>query len=85
MMMAELIQGQASVAQPGTKDDFADAMRRVRQVTCASANTSATGFFFSQPTNSVLLHAEQAGTSVGATPEFTINSPHATRELASQH
>ncbi|XP_024155376.1 far upstream element-binding protein 3 isoform X1 [Oryzias melastigma] len=32
MMMAELIQGQASVAQPGTKDDFADMIRRVRQV-----------------------------------------------------
>lgn len=32
MMMAELIQGQASVAQPGTKDDFADTLRRVRQV-----------------------------------------------------
>lgn len=32
MMMAELVQGQASVAQPGTKDDFADTIRRVRQV-----------------------------------------------------
>ncbi|XP_078144428.1 far upstream element-binding protein 3 isoform X2 [Centroberyx gerrardi] len=32
MMMAELVQGQASVAQPGTKDDFADALRRVRQM-----------------------------------------------------
>ena len=32
-MMAELVQGQASVAQPGTKDDFADTIRRVRQVT----------------------------------------------------
>ncbi|XP_037835385.1 far upstream element-binding protein 3 isoform X7 [Kryptolebias marmoratus] len=32
MMMAELIQGQASVAQPGTKDDFADTIRRVRQM-----------------------------------------------------
>ncbi|XP_074474654.1 far upstream element-binding protein 3 isoform X1 [Sebastes fasciatus] len=31
MMMAELVQGQASVAQPGTKDDFADTIRRVRQ------------------------------------------------------
>ncbi|XP_070780322.1 far upstream element-binding protein 3 isoform X2 [Enoplosus armatus] len=33
MMMAELVQGQASVAQPGTKDDFADTIRRVRQLT----------------------------------------------------
>ncbi|XP_061149437.1 far upstream element-binding protein 3 isoform X2 [Syngnathus typhle] len=32
MMMAELVQGQASVAQPGTKDDFADTIRRVRQM-----------------------------------------------------
>ncbi|KAM4634739.1 far upstream element-binding protein 3 isoform 2-T2 [Polymixia lowei] len=32
MMMAELVQGQAPVAQPGTKDDFADALRRVRQM-----------------------------------------------------
>uniref|UniRef100_A0A3Q1BE62 K Homology domain-containing protein n=1 Tax=Amphiprion ocellaris TaxID=80972 RepID=A0A3Q1BE62_AMPOC len=30
--MAELVQGQASVAQPGTKDDFADTIRRVRQM-----------------------------------------------------
>lgn len=42
MMMAELVQGQASVAQPATKDDFADTIRRVRQVKCPSANTSAT-------------------------------------------
>lgn len=41
MMMAELIQGQASVAQPGTKDDFADTIRRVRQVKCLPGNTSA--------------------------------------------
>lgn len=40
MMMAELVQGQASVAQPGTKDDFADTIRRVRQVKRSSANTS---------------------------------------------
>lgn len=39
MMMAELVQGQASVAQPGTKDDFADTIRRVRQVNCPAANT----------------------------------------------
>ncbi|XP_029024985.1 far upstream element-binding protein 3 isoform X1 [Betta splendens] len=32
MMMAELVQGQASVAQPGAKDDFADTIRRVRQM-----------------------------------------------------
>ncbi|XP_029300404.1 far upstream element-binding protein 3 isoform X6 [Cottoperca gobio] len=32
MMMAELVQGQASVAHPGTKDDFADTIRRVRQM-----------------------------------------------------
>ncbi|XP_047228800.1 far upstream element-binding protein 3 isoform X2 [Girardinichthys multiradiatus] len=32
MMMAELIQGQASAAQSGTKDDFADTIRRVRQM-----------------------------------------------------
>nr|XP_020456580.1 far upstream element-binding protein 3-like isoform X2 [Monopterus albus] len=31
-MMAELVQGQASVAQPGTKDDFTDTIRRVRQM-----------------------------------------------------
>lgn len=31
-MMAGLVQEQASVAQPGTKDDFADTIRRVRQV-----------------------------------------------------
>lgn len=42
MMMAELVQGQASVAQPGTKDDFADTIRRVRQVKCSSANTGET-------------------------------------------
>lgn len=41
MMMAELVQGQASVAQPGTKDDFADTIRRVRQVKCSQANASA--------------------------------------------
>lgn len=40
MMMAELIQGQASVAQPGTKDDFADTIRRVRQVKRCPADTS---------------------------------------------
>lgn len=38
--MAELVQGQASAAQPGAKDDFADTIRRVRQVKCSSANTS---------------------------------------------
>ncbi|XP_031665390.1 far upstream element-binding protein 3-like isoform X12 [Oncorhynchus kisutch] len=33
MMMAELVQGQASVAQPGTKaDGFADALHRARQI-----------------------------------------------------
>lgn len=33
MMMAELVQGQASVAQPGMKaDGFADALHRARQV-----------------------------------------------------
>lgn len=33
MMMAELVQGQASVAQSGTKaDGFADALHRARQV-----------------------------------------------------
>lgn len=42
MMMAELVQGQASVAQPGTKDDFADTIRRVRQVNGSSANTGET-------------------------------------------
>ena len=32
-MMAELVQGQASVAQPGMKaDGFADALHRARQV-----------------------------------------------------
>lgn len=31
-MMAGLVQEQASVAQPGSKDDFADTIRRVRQV-----------------------------------------------------
>ncbi|XP_028318417.1 far upstream element-binding protein 3 isoform X2 [Gouania willdenowi] len=32
MMMAELVQGQASAAQSGTNDDFADTIRRVRQM-----------------------------------------------------
>lgn len=33
-MMAELVQGQASVSQPGLKSDgFADAFQRARQVT----------------------------------------------------
>ena len=31
--MAELVQGQGRVAQPGSKDDFAEAIRRIRQVT----------------------------------------------------
>lgn len=41
MMMAELIQGQASVAQSGTKDDFADTIRRVRQVKRSPADKRA--------------------------------------------
>uniref|UniRef100_A0A673IB58 Far upstream element-binding protein 3-like n=1 Tax=Sinocyclocheilus rhinocerous TaxID=307959 RepID=A0A673IB58_9TELE len=32
MMMAELVQGQASVAQPGMKDGFADPFHRARQI-----------------------------------------------------
>ncbi|CAL8320081.1 unnamed protein product [Lota lota] len=32
MMMAELVQGQGRVAQPGSKDDFAEAIRRIRQM-----------------------------------------------------
>ena len=34
MMMAELVQGQAAIPQPGLKaDGFADALHRARQVT----------------------------------------------------
>ncbi|CAL8406359.1 unnamed protein product, partial [Arctogadus glacialis] len=32
MMMAELVQGQGRVAHPGSKDDFAEAIRRIRQM-----------------------------------------------------
>ena len=44
MMMAELVQGQASVAQPGTKDDFADTIRRVRQVKLLSGEDERDAF-----------------------------------------
>ncbi len=36
MMMAELVQGQASVAQAGMKDGFTDPFHRARQVRDAS-------------------------------------------------
>lgn len=55
--MAELVQGQASVAQPGTKDDFADTIRRVRQVT-PTLFSDHSGF----------KAGEDSGSGAGATP-----------------
>lgn len=52
MMMAELVQGQASVAQPGTKDDFADTIRRVRQVNVVKRSYVQRV----RPTNSVFVY-----------------------------
>jgi len=79
MMMAELVQGQASVAQPGTKDDFADTIRRVRQVKGSSANASV-----------VLSDREQrvctwrrAGLWSGHPGPPPTNTPHAPSKLAS--
>lgn len=79
MMMAELVQGQASVAQPGTKDDLADTIRRVRQVKRSPANTTV-----------VLSDHKQrdcmwsrAGLWSGHPGPPTTNTPHAPSKLAS--
>lgn len=73
-MMAELVQGQASVAQPGTKDDFADTIRRVRQVKRSPANTSRCDAF--GPKSSGVCVLEQGRTLVGAprTPYYKHSS-----------
>ena len=40
-MMAELVQGQASMSQPGLKSDgLADALQRARQVTTLAGHTT---------------------------------------------
>ncbi|KAL0965476.1 hypothetical protein UPYG_G00281780 [Umbra pygmaea] len=50
MMMAELVQGQASVAQPGTKaDGFADALHRARQIAAKMGGDQMTHMNNSSP------------------------------------
>lgn len=77
MMMAELVQGQASVAQPGTKDDFADTIRRVRQVKRSPANTA--GAVLSEPRAAARRRCRsRAGLWSGHPgPPTTTNTPHA--------
>lgn len=79
MMMAELVQGQASVAQPGTKDDFADTIRRVRQVKCSRANP---GVALSDHELRVCMWS-RAGLWSGHPGPPTTNTPHAPSKLAS--
>lgn len=62
MMMAELVQGQASVAQPGTKDDFADTIRRVRQVNVVKRP-------YVRSTNGVFVCVERGRTLIGDTAD----------------
>lgn len=69
-MMAELVQGQASVAQPGTKDDFADTIRRVRQVKCPLGESAFAG-------------GVERDFGQGYLRSLTINTPYAHCELAS--
>lgn len=65
MMMAELVQGQASVAQPGATDDFADTIRRVRQVKiCLCRFRVRCGW-------------SQAGLGSGRSGSLSTNTPHA--------
>ncbi|XP_010876108.1 far upstream element-binding protein 3 isoform X8 [Esox lucius] len=50
MMMAELVQGQASVSQPGTKaDGFADALHRARQIAAKMGSDQMTHMNNSSP------------------------------------
>lgn len=75
MMMAELVQGQASVAQSGAKDDFADTIRRVRQVKMLSSEHKRAAF--RSQTACVLVDPGWA--LVGA--PCTTNTPHAASKL----
>ncbi|XP_017579805.1 far upstream element-binding protein 3 isoform X2 [Pygocentrus nattereri] len=76
MMMAELVQGQASVAQPGMKGDgFADALHRARQIAAKMGGDQMTHLNHSSPVVDPSLYGyggqkrsldEGVGTQLGA-------------------